>query len=76
MEIDKGSNGESYVVGYVSEGDLVRLQNPLRSANAELQLFFSPFREFSIPVAIPLSRIQRSRNRRVADQYVNDLSVR
>jgi len=76
MEVHKRGDGEVYLVGYVSETDLVRLQDPSRTANAEVALFFRPFREFSITVAIPISRIQKSRNRSVANQYVNDLSVR
>jgi hypothetical protein len=75
MEIHKRGDDQVYVVGYVSETDLIRLQDPSRATNADVALFFAPFREFSIPVAIPVSRIQKSRNRSVADQYVDDLSV-
>ena len=75
MEIHKSAAGTIYVTGYVSETDLVRLQNPSRVADAEVTLFFTPYREFSLTVAIPISRIKTSDNRSVGDQYVNDLSV-
>ena len=75
MEIHKGTNGEVYVVGYVSEADLVRLQDPSRRADVEATLFFTPYREFSLIVAIPTSRIRGSRNRSIGDKYVNDLLV-
>jgi hypothetical protein len=76
MEVHKRPDSEIYVIGYVSDTDLVRLQNPSRKADADVTLFFASYREFSHPVAIPISRITASENRSVGDQYVNDLSVR
>jgi len=74
-EIHKSTNGESYVVGYISESDLVRLQDPSRRTATEITMFFSPYREFSLPVAIPFSRIEKSNHRSIGNQYVNDLSI-
>ena len=76
MEIHKAEAGDIYVVGYVSESDLMRLIDPSRRTELEVMLFFEAFREFARPVAIPASRIQRSTNRSVEGRYVNDLLVR
>jgi hypothetical protein len=84
MEIHKTANGEIYVVGYLSEADLVRLQDPSRREDAEVTFFFMPYQEFNQLVAIPISRIVNSlnrsvgnsQNRSVGSQYVNDLSIR
>ena len=75
MEIHKLHSGEVYVVGYLSESDLARLQNPSRTSSAKATLFFSPYLEYSLAVAIPLSRITSSRFRSVEKIYANDISV-
>jgi hypothetical protein len=75
MEIHKRESGEVYVVGYLSEADLARLQNPSRTSDAQSTLFFSPYREFSLAVAIPLSCIKASKNRHVDGRYADDISV-
>ena len=53
MEVHKTANGEIYVVGYLSEADLVRVQDPSRREDAQVTLFFSPTRSL-----ISLSRFQ------------------
>jgi hypothetical protein len=75
MEIHKLDSGDVFVAGYLSESDLARLQSPSRTTDAKATLFFSPYHEFSVAVAIPLSRIKASRNRRVENYYANDISV-
>jgi len=75
MEIHKLYSGDIYVVGYLSESDLALLQNSSRTSDAKATLFFSPYHEFSVAVAIPLSHIKTSRNRRIENFYANDISV-
>ena len=75
MELHKRATGEVSVVGYVSESDLARLQDPARVSDAEATIFFRPYLNYSIAVAIPLSRISEARFRSVERHYASDLSV-
>ena len=76
MEIHKAADGVVYVVCYVAEADLVRMQDPSRLNDSDLPVFFEPYREFAHVVAVPVSRIVKSNERSVDDHYLNDVTVR
>jgi hypothetical protein len=75
-EIHKRETGQVLVVGYVTESDLAELQDPSRTSDVEITLFFRPYLEYSLAVAIPVSRIRASSSRSVERHYASDLSVR
>jgi len=76
MEIQKLKSDLAYEVGCVSDSDVTRLQDPSRQTDLQITLFFKPYHEFTHVVAIPLSRVQKSDNREVEDEYVDDQTIR
>lgn len=57
MEVHKSSSGENFVLVYVSEETLIRLQDQSRTVALDATLFFAPYEGNSHPVAIPTGRI-------------------
>jgi len=76
MEVQKSGQGEVYIVGYVSQERLVRMQDPSNTKDESVPLFFAPYNEFKEPVAVPLRRVVSSNNRTVESIYVNDIVFR
>jgi hypothetical protein len=76
MEVHKSIHGEVYIVGFVSQERLVRMQDPSRTNGEEVPLFFAPYLEFNELVAVPVGRIMSSDNRTVEGIYVNDIVFR
>ena len=75
MEVHKSSQGMVYIIGFVSQDQLVRLQDPSRKSPLDITLFFSPYQSFDEVVALPVEQIVSSSNRSVESQYVNDIVV-
>lgn len=76
MEVLKDSHGRVYVVGFVSQEQLVRMQDPSRTTDVQALVFFLSYQEFNQLVALPLERIISSDNRTVENKYVNDVVFR
>ena len=57
MEVHKSSDGEFFVLVYVAEDTLTRLQDPTRDDPLAATLFFAPFEGNDRPIGIPARRL-------------------
>jgi len=79
MEVHKSSKGDIYILGFVSQDLIIYLQNPTRKTNLVITLFFAPYKNYNMAVAIPTNRIVQSDNRSIDDEgymYINDMTIR
>lgn len=75
MEMHKSEQGQVYIIGFVTQDQLIRMQDPSRRASLGITLFFHPYQNFDELVAVPYERIISSDNRSVEGYYVNDIDV-
>ena len=64
LEMHKTSGGELLLFGYVSEGDLGRLQNSAGDREVEMFILFEPRKEYRFLVGIPVLRMKDWDSRR------------
>lgn len=67
LEIHKSSDGNVFVFAYVSESNLLSLQDQSRRQEIDFFLFNKPFKEHSRLIGIPLSRIKAWSDRDIED---------
>jgi hypothetical protein len=73
MEMHKSQDGQTYIVGFVSQADLVRMGDQSKTTQYEVTLFFAPYDGFDEIVGVPVERIVSSNNRTIEDRYANDI---
>ena len=57
MEVHKASQGQAFVLLYVTESDLTRLESPMQEGVLRVNAFFVSHEEYNWPVGIPVSRL-------------------
>lgn len=65
LEIHKVASSEVYIVGYSSREAIVELRRQDRDELIEVMLLTAPYEEYSVPVAIPYSRLDNIDSRSV-----------
>ena len=75
-EIHKTTQGKMVVLVYLAENDLMRLQDPTRKDPAQANAFLRPYKEYSRPIGIPVSRLIVWENRQMVEMNYVEIEVR
>ncbi len=75
-EIHKTTQGKIVVLVYLAENDLMRLQDPTRKHPARVNAFLKPYKEYSRPIGIPVSRLTLWENREMVEMNYVEIEIR
>jgi hypothetical protein len=74
-EIHKSGSGGLFIMGFVDQGSLIRLQNPNRTEPVHTHVFFEPYEGYVYPVSIPVDKILESDHRTVEEKFMCDMRI-
>jgi hypothetical protein len=75
VEVHKSVEGHIFLLGFVSQTDLIALQDPSRKTQTDIIVFFSKYSEFDKLVAIPVERIVFLDHRDIESIHVCEVTV-